>query len=105
MYFLGNEKNGVTQLKWIRHLKSPHPNGDIDITNTNMNAVWAYHPTSKAIQKHLGNTKGPITINFFTGTTKTGLNLQAVSRKSIRFAILKVVVTLNSSLKGRTELK
>jgi len=65
-------------LKWTRALKSPHPPGDIDITNSQQYAIWGFHPTIKGITKHNGNTRAGVSINFFTGATSAGADLRAI---------------------------
>jgi len=75
--FNGNVNNGVTQLKWIRPLKTTDK-FDIDIVPGTMNAVWGYHPTSQVIIQHLDSTRSPIKINFFTGGVTTVIDLRVV---------------------------
>jgi len=95
--FNGNENNGVTQLKWIRALKSPHPKGDIDIINGQMNAVWGFHPTTKAITKHNPNTRAGISINFYTGVVGAGVDLKAI-HGTMMFLIWGVTIPAMSFL-------
>jgi len=94
--FNGNDNNGRTQLKWTRKLVSPNPPGDVNIINGQMNAIWGFHPTSKAIAKHLPNTRGPIKINFFTGTA-TNIDVRAI-HGSMMFAIWAVLIPSMSFL-------
>jgi len=95
--FNGNENNGVTQLKWIRALKSPHPKGDIDIIDGQMNAIWGFHPTIKAITKHNTNTRLGISINFYTGKVGAGVDLQAI-HGTMMFLIWGVTIPAMSFL-------
>jgi len=76
--YAGNQKDGVTQLKWLRKLKTGDTAGDIDIVEGQMDAIWGYHPDIDGIAKHNTNTKAAIKIDFFKGDVAAGIDLREI---------------------------